>query len=262
MIPRRVSLLMLAVLLLGALSTGRAFGQAEPQPTRELQAVFSRTTPGGIVTDVFVEVTDGPDGAEAVIEVSRYRSTCANNGCPQVLQHAFNRVPLAADALQVTGALETVTVRGSGPAHQPLVPGVGTVALDMTWTGAGRSPVTSMRKGNAPGTPRLPVPCARARPTSPPRSPSTPPSRSGEYLGARKLVVCASPFKDARVRSASNIGNRELPYLSPGSGTHRNRGRPSTVSANGIRTFVRCCAAMQLVVCASPFRRMPRPARV
>ena len=52
----------------------RAVGQAEPQPTRELQAVFSSTTPGGIVTDVFVEVTDGPDGAEAVIEVSRYRS--------------------------------------------------------------------------------------------------------------------------------------------------------------------------------------------
>jgi len=137
MTSRRVALLLLAVLLLGARCPGRAVGQAEPQPTRELQAVFSSTTPGGIVTDVFVEVSDGPDGAEAVIEVSRYRSTCAHNGCPQVLQHAFNRVPLAAGALQVSGALETVTVRGTGRAHQPLLPGVGTVALDLTWTGEG-----------------------------------------------------------------------------------------------------------------------------
>jgi hypothetical protein len=137
LLPRRVSLLLLGVLLLGALCPGRAVGQAEPQPTRELHAVFSSTTPGGIVTDVFVEVTDGPGGAEAVIEVSRYRPTCAHHGCPQVLQHAFNRVPLAAGALQGTGALETVTVRGTGRAHQPLLPGVGTVALDLTWTGVG-----------------------------------------------------------------------------------------------------------------------------
>ena len=87
---------------------------------RQLQAVFSSTTPGGIVTDVFVEVTDGPDGAEAVIEVSRYRPKCANNGCPQVLLHAFNRVPLAAGAPQVSGALETVKVRGTGPGPSTL----------------------------------------------------------------------------------------------------------------------------------------------
>jgi hypothetical protein len=137
MIARRVSLLLLVVVLLGAFIPSRVVGQAEPQPTRELQAVFSSTTPGGIITDVFVEITDGSDGAEAVIEVSRYRSTCAHTGCPQVLLHAFNRVPLAAGALQVTGELETVTVRGTGRAQQPLLPGVGTVALDLTWTGEG-----------------------------------------------------------------------------------------------------------------------------
>ena len=72
-----------------------------------------------------------------MIEVSRYRPTCANNGCPQVLLHAFNRVPLAADALQISGELDAVTVQGSGPVDQPLVPGVGTVSLDLTWTGVG-----------------------------------------------------------------------------------------------------------------------------
>ena len=147
MTRRRISLLILAVLLLGLPATRWALGQAEaqpthhlpaaPQPTRHLQAVFSSTNPGGIVTDVLVDVTEGPDGAEAVIEVSRYRPTCANNGCPQVLLHSFNRVPLAAGALQITGDLGTATVRGSGPARQPLVPGVGTVALDLTWTGVG-----------------------------------------------------------------------------------------------------------------------------
>jgi len=134
---RRVSLLLLVVLLLGVPTASRAVGQAEPEPTRELHAVFSSTNPGGIVTDVFVEVTDGPDGAEAAIEVSRYRPTCAHNGCPQVLSHAFNRVPLAAGALQLSGELETVTVRGTGRAHQPLLPGVGTMALDLTWTAVG-----------------------------------------------------------------------------------------------------------------------------
>jgi len=149
MTPRRVSLLILVVLLLGLPTTRWALGQAEAQParlalgqtepqsTRQLQAVFSSTNPGGIVTDVLVEVTDAPDGAEAVIEVSRYRPTCANNGCPQVLFHAFNRVPLAADAVQLSGELEGVTVQGSGPVRQPLVTGVGSVALDLTWTGIG-----------------------------------------------------------------------------------------------------------------------------
>ena len=81
---RRVSLLILVVLLLGAPTTSRALGQAEPPPTRHLQAVFSHTA-SGVVTDVTVDVTGGPDGTEAVIEVSRYRPTCANNGCVQVL---------------------------------------------------------------------------------------------------------------------------------------------------------------------------------
>jgi hypothetical protein len=137
MSPRRVSLLILAVLLLGLPTTNQVLGQAEPRPTRHLQAVFSSTNPGGIVTDVIVDVTDAPDGAEAVIEVSRYRPTCANKGCPQVLLHAFNRVPLEPGALQMTGELETVTVRGNGRVRQPLVSGVGTVSLDLTWTGVG-----------------------------------------------------------------------------------------------------------------------------
>src|SRR5829696_3311040 len=137
MTPRRISLLILVVLLLGLPATSHVLGQTEAQRTRQIQAVFSSTNPGGIVTDVMVEVTDAPDGAEAVIEVSRYRPTCAHNGCAQVLFHAFNRVPLAADAVQLSGELETVKVQGSGPVRQPLVPGVGTVSLDLTWTGTG-----------------------------------------------------------------------------------------------------------------------------
>jgi hypothetical protein len=131
---------LLAGLPLPLASPTPALAQAEPQPTRHLHAAFTSTA-SGIVTDVLLDVTAGPDGAEAVIEVSRYRPTCANNGCPQVLGHAFNRVPLAADALQFTGELETVTVRGSGPVQQPLVPGAGTVELDLTWTAVG--PVVS-----------------------------------------------------------------------------------------------------------------------
>ena len=114
-----------------------AFSQPAPQSTRELHAVFTSTNPGGIVTDVVVDVTDGPDGAEAVIEVSRYRPTCAHNGCPRVLLHTFNRVPLAAGALQMSGELDAVRVQGSGPVNKPLLPGVGTVSLDLTWTGVG-----------------------------------------------------------------------------------------------------------------------------
>jgi hypothetical protein len=137
MTSRRASLLLLAVLLLGLPSTSRALSQPAPQPTRHLHAVFSSTNPGGIVTDVIVDVTDGPDGAEAVIEVSRYRPTCANNGCPQVLRHAFNRVPLEPGTLRINGELDTATVRGNGPVRQPLVPGVGSVSLDLTWTAVG-----------------------------------------------------------------------------------------------------------------------------
>ena len=158
MTPRRVSLLILAVLLLGVPTTSRALGQAAPRPTRHLQAVFSSTNPGGIVTDVIVDVTDAPDAAEAVIEVSRYRPTCANKGCPQVLLHAFNRVPLAPGALQMSGDLDAVTLRTTRPVGQPLVPGIGTVSLDLTWTGVG--PVTSdeheegeqFRRARASGT--------------------------------------------------------------------------------------------------------------
>jgi hypothetical protein len=158
MTPRRVSLLILAVLLLGMPHPSGALSQPAPQPTRHLHAVFTSTNPGGVVTDVIVDVTDGPDGAEAVIEVARYRPTCANNGCPQVLRHAFNRVPLEAGALQVDGELEAVRVRGTGPVRQALVPGVGTVALDLTWRAMG--PVVSdeheegerFRRATASGT--------------------------------------------------------------------------------------------------------------
>ena len=146
MTPRRISLLILALLLLGLPSTSKALGQAEAQPTRHLQAVFSSTS-SGVVTDVMVDVTAGPDGAEAVIEVSRYRPTCANNGCPQVVFHAFNRVPLSASALRITGELEAVRVQATGPVHEPLVPGVDTVSLDLTWTAVG----TLMRDGHEEG---------------------------------------------------------------------------------------------------------------
>jgi hypothetical protein len=137
MTPRRLSLLILTVLLLGVPATSTALGQATAQPTRHLQAVFSSTNPGGIVTDVIVDVSDGPDGTEAVIEVARYRPTCANNGCPQVLLHAFNQVLLDPGSLQIIGELEAMTVRGTGRVRQPLVPGVGTVSLDLTWAGVG-----------------------------------------------------------------------------------------------------------------------------
>ena len=138
MIPRRVSLLLLVVLLLGLPTTNQALSQTEPQPMRELHAVFSSTNPGGIVTDVLLEVSDGPGGAEAVIEVSRYRPTCAHNGCAQPLLHAFNRVPLAPGSLQISGELDSATLRTTGPVQQPLVPGVGTLSLDLTWTAVGR----------------------------------------------------------------------------------------------------------------------------
>jgi hypothetical protein len=137
MTPRRVTLVILVVLLLGLPTTHQALSQAAPSSTRQLQAIFSSTNPGGIVTDVLLDVTDAPDGAEAVIEVSRYRPTCPHNGCPQVLLHAFNRVPLAPGALRVSGELDAVQVRATGRVRQPLVAGVGTVALDLTWTGIG-----------------------------------------------------------------------------------------------------------------------------
>jgi hypothetical protein len=145
MTPRRVSLLLLVLLLLG-LPSSQALGQAEPQPTRHLQAIFTSTS-GGVVTDVMVDVTDGPGVAEAVIEVSRYRPTCANNGCPQVIFHAFNRVPLSGSALQIIGDLDAATVQGSGPVRERLMPTAGTVALDLTWTAVG----TLMRDGHEEG---------------------------------------------------------------------------------------------------------------
>jgi hypothetical protein len=77
-----------------------------------LQAVFSSTTLGGIVADVIVDVTDGPDDDEAVIEVAPFHLTCAHNGCSQVLLHAFNRVPLEAGALRVVAHNEQMARLG------------------------------------------------------------------------------------------------------------------------------------------------------
>jgi len=135
--PRLVSLVILAVFLLGPPHSSHALAQSALQATHGLHAVFSSTDGAGIVTNVAVDVTAGPDGAEAVIELSRFRPTCANHGCPQLLVHAFNRVPLAAGSVQVGGELDSATVRASGPVREPLVPGVDTVSLDLTWSGAG-----------------------------------------------------------------------------------------------------------------------------
>jgi hypothetical protein len=125
------------LLRLGLPSTSRALVQDAPQTTRTVRAVFSSTNRAGIVTDVIVDVTDAPDAAEAVIEVSRYRPTCGHTGCSQVLFHAFNQVPLAAGSLQIISELDSATLWATGPVRQPLVPGVGTVSLDLTWVGVG-----------------------------------------------------------------------------------------------------------------------------
>jgi hypothetical protein len=134
---RLESLLILAVLLLGLPHPSHALAQTEVHATRGLHAVFSSTDSAGIVTDVAVDVTDGPDGSEAVIELSRFRPTCANNGCPQLLVHAFNRVPLDTGSIQISEELDSATVRANVPVHEPLVSGVDAVSLDLTWTGVG-----------------------------------------------------------------------------------------------------------------------------
>jgi hypothetical protein len=130
-------LLLLAGIPLSRAQPGRALQQPEPERTRALHAVFSSTNAGGIVTEVILDVTDAPDGGEAVIEVSRYRATCANNGCPQVLLHTFNRIPLAAGDVQFDPNLNAMTLRTTRPVGQQLTPGSGTVALDLTWRAVG-----------------------------------------------------------------------------------------------------------------------------
>ncbi len=54
------------------------------------------------------------------------------------MQNAFKKIHLEPGTLQISGELDTVTVRGGGPVRQPLVRGVGTIGLDLTWTGVGR----------------------------------------------------------------------------------------------------------------------------
>jgi hypothetical protein len=104
---------------------------------RTLHAFFSSTDGAGIVTDVDVNATVGPDGGEATIEVSRYRPTCENNGCPQVLSHSFNRVPLAAGELQMTGQLDGASLRTTRKVRQRLANNADSVTLDLNWKGVG-----------------------------------------------------------------------------------------------------------------------------
>jgi hypothetical protein len=142
--PRRAALLILGVLLLSLPLANRALmppaaliavGQA--QATRTAHAVFSSTN-RGVVTDVDIYATDGPDGAEVVLEVSQYRPRCANKGCPEVLFHAFNQMPLAAGDLQIGEALASATLRATVPVSEPLAAGSDTVSLDLTWSAVGR----------------------------------------------------------------------------------------------------------------------------
>jgi len=143
--PRPVAaLLILGVLLLGMPLASRALmppaasiAAVQEQATRTAHAFFS-STDDGVVTDVDISATDGPGGAEVVLEVSRYRPTCADNGCPEVLFHAFNQIPLAAGDLQVGGALAAVTLRATLPVNEPLTTGSDTVSLDLTWMAVGR----------------------------------------------------------------------------------------------------------------------------
>jgi hypothetical protein len=142
----RLALLLLGLLGLGLPLASRALLPPAPSlaalpaaapSTRTAHAVFS-STKGGVVTDVDLYATASPDGAEVVFEVSQYRPRCAHHGCPQVLFHAFNQAPLAAEALQIGAALGTATLRATVPVQEPLAAGTQTVELELTWTAVGR----------------------------------------------------------------------------------------------------------------------------
>ena len=212
MIPRRVSLLILAVLLLGAAHhqpgprPGRAAAHARisrpssPAPTRAASSPMSSSM--------------SPTARMAPRRSSRSPATgrpAPTTAVPRSLLHAFNRVPLAAGALQISGELEAVTVQGSGPVR-PAAGARGRHRLagpDLDG-GRGRSPATSMRKGNASGRPRPPGPCAPAPPTSPPRSPSTPPSRSGDHARVSHDEAWTRPLSSVTVlgRGCGGSGGR------------------------------------------------------
>ena len=133
-----VATLLLAGLPLRLAQPQEALGQAVPQTMRTLHAFFTSTDSAGIVTDVDINATIGPDGGEATIEVSRYRPTCENNGCPQVLSHSFNRVPLAAGELQVTGALDKATLRTTRRVRERLANNADSVTIDLNWRAVGQ----------------------------------------------------------------------------------------------------------------------------
>ncbi len=128
----------LAVLPLVLASPDTALEQVEPERTRSLHAFFTSTDDDGVVTDVDVYATYGADVAEATIEVSRYRPTCADNGCPEVLLHAFNRVPLASKDLQVSEALNSATLRTTRPVRERLTAESDSITIDLTWLAVGQ----------------------------------------------------------------------------------------------------------------------------
>lgn len=128
----------LAVLPHALASTDNALEQGEPERTRTLHAYFTSTDRGGIVTNVDVYATSGPGVAEATIEVARYRPTCADGGCPEILLHSFNRVPLAATDLQVSETLDSATLRTTRQVEERLTAGSDTITIDLTWQAVGQ----------------------------------------------------------------------------------------------------------------------------
>lgn len=128
----------LAMLPLVRASSGNALEQVEPERTRTLHAYFTSTDGEGVVTDVDIYATSGPGVAEATIEVSQYRPTCADNGCPEVLLHAFNRVPLSASELVVSEALNSATLRTTRPIRERLTAESDTITIDLTWQAVGQ----------------------------------------------------------------------------------------------------------------------------
>jgi hypothetical protein len=148
---RLVALLILGVLLVALPQAIHAFSlpeapigepfaalQAQSSRTRNVHAFFSSTNSAGVVTDVDIYATGDPDGGEAVIEVSRYRPMCEDKGCPDVMLHAFNQVPLAAGDLQFAAGLNSATLRATFRLSERLVKNSDTVSIDLTWTAAGR----------------------------------------------------------------------------------------------------------------------------
>jgi hypothetical protein len=146
--PRLIALVILGVALIGLSQVTHppsisqevplAASQAESTRTRTVSAVFSSKNSGGMVTDVYVTASEGPDGTEAVLEVSRYRPMCEEKGCPDVRLHAFNQIPLVASDLQFGPGLSSATLRATVPVSERLTQDADTVTIDLTWTATGR----------------------------------------------------------------------------------------------------------------------------